>query len=85
MALLRSSALVGAYTMASRVLGFVRDMMIAAALGAGPVADAFVVAFRFPNLFRNLVAEGAFSVAFVPLFSRAVEERGHQGAMVFAG
>ena len=85
MALLRSSALVGAYTMASRILGFVRDMMIAAALGAGPVADAFVVAFRFPNLFRNLVAEGAFSVAFVPLYSRAVEERGHQGAMVFAG
>ncbi len=85
MALLRSSATVGGYTMASRVLGFVRDMMIAAALGTGPVADAFVVAFRFPNLFRNLVAEGAFSAAFVPLFSRALEERGKAGALAFAG
>ena len=85
MALLRSSATVGGYTMASRVLGFVRDMLIAAVLGTGPVADAFVVAFRFPNLFRNLVAEGAFSAAFVPLFSRAVEERGKEGALAFAG
>jgi len=85
MALLRSGALVGAYTLASRILGFVRDVMIAAVLGAGPVADAFVVAFRFPNLFRNLVAEGAFSVAFVPLYSRAVEERGAEGARTFAG
>jgi putative peptidoglycan lipid II flippase len=85
MALLRSSAVVGASIMASRVLGLIREMMIAAALGAGPVADAFVVAFRFPNLFRNLVAEGAFSVAFVPLFSRAAEERGHDGAIEFAG
>jgi len=85
MALLRSGVLVGAYTMASRILGFVRDVMIAVVLGAGPVADAFVVAFRFPNLFRNLVAEGAFSVAFVPLYSRAVEERGQKGALAFAG
>src|ERR1700688_2422310 len=85
MALLRSGVLVGAYTMASRILGFVRDVMIAAALGAGPVADPFVVAFRFPNLFRNLVGEGAFSVAFVPLYSRAVEERGKKGALAFAG
>ena len=85
MALLRSGALVGAFTLASRILGFVRDVMIAAVLGAGPVADAFVVAFRFPNLFRNLVAEGAFSVAFVPLYSRAVEERGNEGARAFAG
>ncbi len=85
MALLRSSAVVGGYTMASRVLGFVRDVMIAAALGAGPVADAFVVAFRFPNLFRNLVAEGAFSVAFVPLFTRADAEGGEVRAIAFAG
>ncbi len=84
MALLRSSALVGGFTMASRILGFIRDMMIAAALGAGPVADAFVVAFRFPNLFRNLVAEGAFSVAFVPLYARAIEERGAKAALDFA-
>jgi putative peptidoglycan lipid II flippase len=85
MALLRSSALVGGFTMASRILGFLRDVMIAAALGAGPVADAFVVAFRFPNLFRNLVAEGALSVAFVPLYARAIEERGPEAARRFAG
>ncbi|HEY6334694.1 MAG TPA: murein biosynthesis integral membrane protein MurJ [Alphaproteobacteria bacterium] len=85
MALLKSSITVGGYTMASRVLGFVRDMMIAAVLGAGPVADAFVVAFRLPNLFRNLVAEGAFSAAFVPLFSRKSEERGTAAAVDFAG
>src|SRR5579883_2517228 len=85
MALLKFSATVGGYTMISRVLGFIRDMMIAAVLGAGPVADAFVVAFRFPNLFRNLVAEGAFSVAFVPMFSRALEERGRAAALAFAG
>jgi putative peptidoglycan lipid II flippase len=85
MALLKSSVTVGGFTMGSRVLGFVRDVMIAATLGAGPVADAFVVAFRFPNLFRNLVAEGAFSAAFVPLYSRAVEERGKDEALAFAG
>ena len=85
MALLKSSFTVGGYTMASRVLGFVRDMMIAAVLGAGPVADAFVVAFRFPNLFRNLVAEGAFSAAFVPLFSRSIEEGSKETAVAFAG
>ena len=85
MALLRSSLTVGGFTMASRLLGFVRDMLIAAVLGAGPVADAFVVAFRFPNLFRNLAAEGAFSAAFVPLYSRAIEERGPEAARVFAG
>ncbi|HYB09381.1 MAG TPA: murein biosynthesis integral membrane protein MurJ [Alphaproteobacteria bacterium] len=85
MALLKSSITVGGFTMASRVLGFVRDMMIAAVLGAGPVADAFVVAFRFPNLFRNLVAEGAFSAAFVPLYSRTIEGRGEKAGVEFAG
>lgn len=84
MALLRSSITVGGYTMASRILGFVRDILIAAMLGAGPIADAFVVAFRLPNLFRRLVAEGAFSAAFVPLFARAVEERGKPAALAFA-
>ncbi len=70
MALLRSAATVAGYTMLSRVLGFVRDVLIAAVLGAGDVADAFFVAFRIPNLFRRLAAEGAFAAAFVPLFSR---------------
>ncbi|MFQ5958121.1 MAG: murein biosynthesis integral membrane protein MurJ [Alphaproteobacteria bacterium] len=84
MALIRFAATVGGYTMLSRVLGFVRDILIAAVLGAGPVADAFFVAFRFPNLFRRLVAEGAFSAAFVPLFSRHLEEGGRGAARAFA-
>ena len=55
MALIHSIATVGGYTMVSRVLGFVRDILIAAFLGAGPVADAFFVAFKFPNLFRRII------------------------------
>ena len=73
MSLLRNFATVGGATLSSRLLGFVRDILMAAALGTGPVADAFVVAFRFPNLFRRVFAEGAFNSAFVPLFSRALE------------
>ena len=76
MALLRSVATVGGYTMVSRVLGFVRDILTAAFLGAGPVADAFFVAQRLPNLFRSLFAEGAFSAAFVPLVRRHGGEDG---------
>jgi putative peptidoglycan lipid II flippase len=71
--------------MASRVLGFARDILIANVLGAGPVADAFFVAFRFPNLFRRLFAEGAFNSAFVPMFARRVEEAGTPAALAFAG
>ncbi|MEX2408619.1 MAG: murein biosynthesis integral membrane protein MurJ, partial [Rhodovibrionaceae bacterium] len=84
MALLRSFATVGGLTAVSRVLGFVRDVLIAAVLGAGPVADAFFVAFRFPNLFRRLFAEGAFNAAFVPLFSRELEQQGREAAKAFA-
>src|SRR3989304_9268691 len=76
MSLLGNFATVGGATALSRVLGFVRDIFIAAALGTGPVADAFFVAFRFPNLFRRLFAEGAFSSAFVPLFAKALEGGG---------
>ena len=65
MKLFSAFATVGGLTMVSRVLGFARDVMIALALGTGPVADAFFVAFRFPNLFRRLFAEGAFNAAFV--------------------
>jgi putative peptidoglycan lipid II flippase len=65
-------------------LGFVRDILMAAALGTGPVADAFVVAFRFPNLFRRLFAEGAFNSAFVPLFARTLEGEGREDAKAFA-
>jgi putative peptidoglycan lipid II flippase len=80
MALLRSAATVGLLTLMSRVLGFVRDMLTAAFLGAGPVTDAFFVAQRLPNLFRSLFAEGAFNVAFVPLFAGAVATEGQAAA-----
>ena len=65
MALIRSIATVGGYTMACRVLGFVRDVLIARVLGTGEMADAFFVAQRLPNLFRSLFAEGAFNAAFL--------------------
>jgi len=84
MALVRSLATVGGYTGISRLLGFARDILIAAALGTGPVADAFFVAFRLPNLFRRLFAEGAFNAAFVPLFARRLEEGGRAAAQAFA-
>src|SRR5918998_4412726 len=66
MSLIRSSLLVGLGSMASRVLGFVRDMLFAQALGAGPVADAFLAAFRLPNLVRRIVGEGGLNPALVP-------------------
>ncbi|MEO1239358.1 MAG: lipid II flippase MurJ, partial [Pseudomonadota bacterium] len=64
---------VGAWTFLSRIFGFVRDIMIAAFLGAGPVAEAFFVAFSLPNLFRRFFGEGAFNMAFIPQFSKRVE------------
>src|ERR1700752_1529744 len=84
MSLLRSVATVGSYTLVSRVMGFVRDILTAALLGAGPVADAFFVAKRLPNLFRSLFAEGAFSAAFVPLFAGAMAQHGKEHARIFA-
>jgi putative peptidoglycan lipid II flippase len=84
MALLRSVATVGGYTMVSRVLGFVRDVLTAAYLGAGPVADAFFIAQRLPNLFRSLFAEGAFSAAFVPIFAGKIAAEGRPAAKRFA-
>src|SRR5690349_12608225 len=84
MALLRSVATVGSYTLLSRVLGFVRDILTAAILGAGPIADAFFVAQRLPNLFRSLFAEGAFSAAFVPLASHALAAGGKEAVRDFA-
>ncbi|WP_439599264.1 murein biosynthesis integral membrane protein MurJ [Falsiroseomonas sp.] len=67
--MLRSVFTVGGWTMASRLLGFARDMLIASRLGAGPVADAFFIALKLPNLFRRLFGEGAFNAAFVPAFA----------------
>jgi putative peptidoglycan lipid II flippase len=64
---------VGAWTLLSRIVGFARDVLIAAYLGTGPVAEAFLVAFSLPNMFRRFFAEGAFNTAFVPLFSKKFE------------
>ncbi len=84
MNLYRAFATVGGLTMLSRVLGFVRDILFAAAFGSGWVADAFNVAFRFPNLFRRLFGEGAFNSAFVPLFAKKLEGEGKESARAFA-
>lgn len=84
MNLLGKFATVGGATLGSRIFGFAREMMMASALGVGPVADAFNLAFRFPNLFRRLFAEGAFNAAFIPLFARSLEEEGDEGARRFA-
>ena len=84
MKLYRSFATVGGLTLVSRVLGFVRDILFAWAFGSGWVADAFNVAFRFPNLFRRLFGEGAFNSAFVPLFAKRLEGEGKESARVFA-
>ncbi|OIP82750.1 MAG: murein biosynthesis integral membrane protein MurJ [Rhodobacterales bacterium CG2_30_65_12] len=80
--LVRGFLTVGSWTMASRLLGFVRDVAIAAALGAGPVAEAFLIAFSLPNMFRRFFAEGAFNMAFVPMFAKKVEAG--EGAHEFA-
>src|ERR1700741_5497292 len=84
MKLYRSFATVGGLTLLSRVFGFLRDILIAAILGSGWVADAFFVAFRFPNLFRRLFGEGAFNSAFVPLFAKKLEGEGREAARAFA-
>jgi putative peptidoglycan lipid II flippase len=84
MSLGRSIATVGSFTLLSRIVGFVRDIVLSAVLGSGPVADAFIVAFKLPNFFRRLFAEGAFSAAFVPLFARALQGEGRDEALLFA-
>ena len=75
---------VGGYTLLSRITGFARDIMLAAILGAGPVADAFFVALRLPNHFRAIFAEGAFNAAFVPAYAHVRGERGEASAGLFA-
>lgn len=84
MSLLRAITTVGGYTLISRILGFLRDVLLAAILGAGAAADAFVIAFKLPNLFRRLFAEGAFNAAFVPLFARRLVAEGRDAARLFA-
>jgi putative peptidoglycan lipid II flippase len=75
---------VGGYTLLSRITGFARDIMLAAILGAGPVADAFFVAFRLPNHFRAIFAEGAFNAAFIPSYARVRTTDGGVAAGIFA-
>ncbi|MGH6727165.1 MAG: lipid II flippase MurJ, partial [Pseudolabrys sp.] len=75
---------VGGLTLLSRVTGFVRDIVLAAILGAGPAADAFFVALRLPNHFRAIFAEGAFNAAFVPAYARIREQGGPARAGLFA-
>lgn len=73
--LLSSILTVGGWTLMSRILGFARDVLIASFLGPGMAMDAFVAAFRLPNMFRRFFAEGAFNAAFVPMFSKRLESR----------
>lgn len=84
MGLFKKFATVAFGTMASRLLGFIREMLMAASLGTGLVADSFNAAFRFPNSFRRLFAEGALSSAFVPLFTKHIEQKGLEKAKEFA-
>ncbi|TIT79627.1 MAG: murein biosynthesis integral membrane protein MurJ [Mesorhizobium sp.] len=84
MSLVKKFATVASGTLMSRALGFGREMLMAAALGTGPVADAFNAAFQFPNTFRRLFAEGAFNAAFVPLFAKEIETHGTDGARRFS-
>jgi putative peptidoglycan lipid II flippase len=84
MSFARAIATVGGLTILSRVAGFARDILTAAILGAGPVADAFFVALKLPNFFRRLFAEGAFTVSFVPMFSAELQRDGRGAAQGFA-
>jgi len=84
MNLIKAIATVGSYTMVSRILGFIRDILIAGILGAGPAADAFFIAFKLPNFFRRLFAEGALNAGFVPLFTNLLAKRSHFHARIFA-
>lgn len=82
--MLRSLMTISGFTLMSRILGVVRDILIARFVGTGVVADAFFAAFRFPNMFRRIFGEGAFNAAFVPLFGKRMATDGRNSAMVFA-
>ena len=82
--MIRRIATVGGLTLVSRLSGFIRDVVMAAILGAGPIADAFFVAFRLPNHFRAIFAEGAFAAAFVPAYAHTLEKAGLPAAKLFA-
>ena len=83
MSLIRRAGTVGGLTLLSRLFGFGRDVVMAAVLGAGPLADAFMVAFRLPNHFRAIFAEGAFNSAFIPTYAALREREGAAAAASF--
>lgn len=83
MNLLKSLATVSGMTLLSRMLGFIRDALVARIFGAGMASDAFVVAFKLPNLLRRIFAEGAFSQAFVPILAEYKSQRGEEATKVF--
>jgi putative peptidoglycan lipid II flippase len=82
--MVKAASVVGAATFLSRICGFIRDMVIACLFGAGPAADAFFVAFRVPNLLRRLFAEGALTIAFIPIFTEALLREGQEKARELA-
>lgn len=85
MKLLKSTAIISAMTMVSRILGLVRDVLLAKFLGASVINDALITATKLPNLFRRMFAEGAFNAAFVPLYAGKLESEGEEAAARFAG
>ena len=80
----RNASVVAVATLASRILGFIRDAVVAATLGAGLPADAFFVAFRVPNVLRRLFAEGSMTMSFIPVFQRLRTDQGEAAAFVMA-
>lgn len=85
MSIARSTALIGSGTIASRLLGFARDVLVARLFGAGPVADALLVALRLPNLFRRVLGEGGLNAGLVPAYARLKAQDGEAAAGRFAG
>ena len=82
--LIQSGTIVGLMTLLSRVLGFVRDQVLAIVFGAGATTDVFLVAFKIPNFLRRLFAEGAFAQAFVPVFTEYKESRSREALLDLA-
>lgn len=85
MSLVKSTLTIGFFTFLSRITGFIRDILMANLIGASWLSDAFFVAFKLPNFFRRLFAEGAFNAAFIPSFSSILTEKGREEALKFAG
>ena len=83
--MLRSLLSVSSFTLLSRVTGLLRDFFMAYAMGAGMISDAFQVAWRLPNNFRSIFAEGAFNAAFIPLYAGKKTREGRDAAIIFAG